>query len=224
LFYLASNENGILTDMLDDLIFVVDDDAAMRRSIVFLAESVGWSVQAFASAEDFLKQCEPERGSCLILDIRMPTMSGLELQQILKERRSELPIVFITGHGDVAMAVQAMKNGALDFIEKPFKDQQLLDAIAQAVRNSSQRKAQHRHQAEARDLLERLTQREREVALLVARGLSNKLIARELDISDKTVQVHRAHVLEKMGVHSAAQLAQQLMRIERDGGEPPPFT
>jgi two-component system response regulator FixJ len=210
--------------MLDDLIYVVEDDAAMRRSVVFLIESVGWSVRAFASAEDFLQQAAPDQGSCLILDIRMPTMSGLELQQILKSRRIELPIVFITGHGDVALAVQAMKEGAQDFIEKPFKDQQLLDAVAQAVRTSGRRRAQDRHQAEARHLLERLTQREREVAVLVARGLSNKLIARELDISDKTVQVHRAHVMEKMGVHSAAQLAQLLMRIERDGGgEPPPF-
>lgn len=204
--------------MQDDLIYVVEDDAAMRRSIVFLAESVGWSVSAYASAEDFLREVEPEQGACLILDVRMPTMSGLELQRTLNARGVALPIVFITGHGDVAMAVQAMKEGAQDFIEKPFKDQQLLDAIAQAVRASGQRRVRDRRQAEARDLLERLTQREREVAALVARGLSNKLIARELDISDKTVQVHRAHVLEKMAVHSAAQLAQLLVRIERDGG------
>ena len=204
--------------MPDDLIYVVEDDAAMRRSIVFLAESVGWSARGFASAEDFLKETEPELGACLILDIRMPTMSGLELQRTLNARGAAVPpIVFITGHGDVAMAVQAMKEGALDFIEKPFKDQQLLDAIALAVRVSGQRRVRDQRQAEARHLLERLTQREREVAALVARGLSNKLIARELDISDKTVQVHRAHVLEKMGVHSAAQLAQLLMRIERDG-------
>jgi FixJ family two-component response regulator len=204
--------------MPDDLIYVVEDDAAMRRSIVFLAESVGWVARAYASAEDFLREAEPERGACLILDVRMATMSGLELQRTLNARGVALPIVFITGHGDVAMAVQAMKEGALDFIEKPFKDQQLLDAIAHAVRASSQRRVRDRRQAEARDLLERLTQREREVAALVARGLSNKLIARELAISDKTVQVHRAHVLEKLGVHSAAQLAQLLVRIEPDGG------
>lgn len=204
--------------MRDDLIFVVEDDAAMRRSIVFLAESVGWSVRAYASAEDFLREAVPEQGACLILDIRMPTMSGLELQRMLNARGVALPVVFITGHGDITMAVQAMKEGAQDFIEKPFKDQQLLDAIALAVRTSSQRRARDQRQAEAHHLLERLTQREREIAVLVARGLSNKLIARELDISDKTVQVHRAHVLEKMGVHSAAQLAQLLVQIERDGG------
>jgi FixJ family two-component response regulator len=210
--------------MSDDLIYVVEDDAAMRRSIVFLAESVGWQVGAYGSAESFLAEADLERGSCLILDIRMPTMSGLELQKVLKTRACPLPVVFITGHGDVAMAVEAMKLGAQDFIEKPFKDQQLLDAIAQAVRVTSQRRLLDRSQAEARHLLDRLTQREREVATLVARGLSNKLIARELDISDKTVQVHRAHVLEKMGVHSAAQLAQLLMRIEQDGGGlPPPY-
>ena len=199
--------------MADDLIYVVEDDAAMRRSIVFLAESVGWPVRDFASAEDFLAQAEPERASCLILDIRMPTMSGLELQQELNRRKFALPVVFITGHGDVAMAVQAMKLGAQDFIEKPFKDQQLLDAIAQAVRVSASRRVRDRRQAEVRLLFNRLTAREREVAHLVARGLSNKLIARELDISDKTVGVHRTHVLEKLDVHSAAQLAQLLMAM-----------
>ncbi len=204
--------------MPDDLIYVVEDDAAMRRSIVFLAESVGWTVRAFASAEAFLDEARPEQGSCLILDIRMPTMSGLELQQELIRRAASLPVVFITGHGDVAMAVQAMKLGAQDFIEKPFKDQQLLDAIAQAVRVTASRKVRDRRQAEVRHLLDKLTQREREVAALVARGLSNKLIARELDISDKTVGVHRTHVLEKLGVHSAAQLAQLLMGAEQDGG------
>lgn len=203
--------------MPDDLIYVVEDDAAMRRSIVFLAESVGWTVLAFASAEAFLAQVEPDRGSCLILDIRMPTMSGLELQQELARRQVALPVVIITGHGDVAMAVQAMKLGAQDFIEKPFKDQQLLDAIAQAVRVSAGRRIREQRHAEVRHLLTKLTQREREVAALVARGLSNKLIARELDISDKTVGVHRAHVLEKLGVHSAAQLAQLLMHIEQNG-------
>ena len=200
--------------MPDISIFVVDDDDAMRRSIVFLAESVGWEVRAFASAEECLACADLAAGRCLVLDVRMATMSGLQLQRELGARGIELPIVFITGHGDVSSAVQAMKNGALDFIEKPFGDQQLLDAITRAVRESTKTRELASKQAEYRRQLEQLTQREREVAELVARGLSNKLIARELTISDKTVQVHRAHLMEKLGVHSAAELAQVLMRAD----------
>ncbi len=202
--------------MTEMTVYVVDDDAATRRSIVFLAESVGWRTEACASAEDFLASLRDDPCGCLILDIRMPTMSGLELQQVLRRRLPALPIIFITGHGDVSMAVQAMKDGATDFIEKPFRDQQLLDAIAHAMRECARSRAAASRQAEHRRVLEALTQREREVAALVARGLSNKLIARELAISDKTVQVHRAHVLEKMGVHSAAELAQVLIRADPD--------
>ena len=200
--------------MPDISIFVVDDDDAMRRSIVFLAESVGWDVRAFASAEECLACADLATARCLVLDVRMATMSGLQLQRELGARGIEIPIVFITGHGDVSSAVQAMKNGALDFIEKPFGDQQLLDAITRAVRKSTKTRELASKQAEYRRQLEQLTQREREVAELVARGLSNKLIARELTISDKTVQVHRAHLMEKLGVHSAAELAQVLMRAD----------
>lgn len=204
--------------MVEPTIYVVDDDAALRRSIVFLAESVGWRVRAYGSAETLLAHLDADACGCLVLDIRMPTMSGLELQQALRARAISLPIVFITGHGDVSIAVQAMKDGALDFIEKPFKDQQLLDAIARAVRESTKSQAHAERQAESRRVLDQLTHREREVAALVARGLSNKLIARELGISDKTVQVHRAHALEKMGAHSAAELAQVLMRADPSRG------
>jgi len=202
--------------MAESTVHVVDDDAAMRRSIVFLTESVGWPVASWASAEAFLAAAGAEMSGCLVLDIRMPAMSGLELQQVLRERQLRLPVIFITGHGDVAMAVQAMKDGALDFLEKPFKDQQLLDAIARAMREQARSQAAASRQAEVRGLYAALTAREREVAARIARGLSNKLVARELAISDKTVQVHRAHVMEKMGVHSAAELAQLLMRIEPD--------
>lgn len=202
--------------MSEPTVHVVDDDAAMRRSIVFLAESVGWPVASWPSAEVFLAAAGPGMRGCLVLDIRMPAMSGLELQQVLRERQLALPIIFITGHGDVAMAVQAMKDGALDFLEKPFKDQQLLDAIARAMREQARHQAVASRQAEVRSLYAALTAREREVAARIARGLSNKLVARELAISDKTVQVHRAHVMEKMGVHSAAELAQLLMRLEPD--------
>lgn len=202
--------------MPEPTVHVVDDDAAMRRSVVFLAESVGWAVASWPSAEAFLAAASAGMSGCLVLDIRMPAMSGLELQQVLRDRLPSLPIIFITGHGDVTMAVQAMKDGAFDFLEKPFKDQQLLDAIARAMREQARSQAAASRQAEVRSLYAALTAREREVAVRIARGLSNKLVARELAISDKTVQVHRAHVMEKMGVHSAAELAQLLMRIEPD--------
>lgn len=196
------------------LVYVVDDDAAMRRSLVYLVESVGWRCEGFAEAEAFLKQVDAAAAGCLLLDIRMPGMSGIEVQRELAARGNALPIIFITAHGDVAMAVQAMKDGAFDFVEKPFKDQQLLDAIARAMRASAKRLERSSEQAAVRQLIEQLTPREREVAALVARGVSNKQVARELDISDKTVQAHRAHILEKLDVHSAAQLAQLLFRAE----------
>jgi FixJ family two-component response regulator len=196
------------------LVRVVDDDAAMRRSVVFLAESVGWEVADYADARGFLADPRPARPGCLVLDVRMPGMSGLELQQEMQRLALALPIVFITGHGDVSLAVEAMKHGACDFIEKPFKDQALLDAIGHAVRLSRKRSERALEHDELGRLYDALTQREREVAALVARGLSNKLIGRQLSISDKTVQVHRAHVMEKMQVHSAAELARRLMTFE----------
>lgn len=195
-------------------VYVVDDDDTMCRSVVFLAESVGWRARGFVDAESFLAQADSSAVGCLVLDIRMPTMSGLELQQAMNARGLDLPIIFITGHGDVSMAVQAMKDGAVDFIEKPFKDQVLLDAIAQAVRRSraaADRAGQHEHTLQR---YEQLTLREREIAQRVARGQPSKLIARELGISDKTVQVHRTHILEKMNVHSAAELAHLLTQVD----------
>ncbi|MEW5891022.1 MAG: response regulator [Pseudomonadota bacterium] len=197
---------------LDDaLIYIVDDDEALRRSLVFLLESVGWRVEVHASAEDFLAACRAGLPGCLVLDIRMPSMSGLELQRVMKERGIDLPVVFITGHGDVSMAVQAMKQGASDFVEKPFKDQVLLDAVAHAVRQSRECQEEARRRSEARAALDRLSPREREVARLVARGLPNKLVGRELDISEKTVHVHRQHVMDKTGVGSAAELARLML-------------
>lgn len=198
----------------DELIHIVDDDGAMRRSVAFLADSMGWAVAQHASAEEFLAAVRPEQPGCVVLDIRMPTMSGLELQQAMAARRIDLPIIFITGHADVSIAVLAMKHGAFEFLEKPFKDQALLDAIAQAVRTSRERCGRTRQQDELRRRYDQLTAREREVAVHVARGLANKLIARELDISEKTVQVHRAHVMEKMRAHSAAELAHLLIALD----------
>ena len=197
------------------LVHVVDDDAGLRRSLRFLLESVGWSVQLHASAEEFLEiAAPPKQPCCLLLDIRMPTMSGLELQQVLVERGIHLPILFMTGHADVSMAVQAMKSGAADFIEKPFKDQVVLDAVAAAVRRSAEALHEARIRKDAIALLDALSPREREVARLVALGQPNKLIASALGISEKTVHIHRQHVMEKAGLSSAAELARLMLRAD----------
>jgi len=203
------------------VIHVVDDDPALRRALAFLFESVGWRVAAHASAEDFLAAWRPGAPGCVVLDIRMPAMSGLELQQVMRARSIALPIVFLTGHGDVSLAVQAMKHGACDFIEKPFRDQVLLDAVAGAVRGCVEHYADEQSRDAAAACLARLSPREREVARLVAHGLPNKSIARALDISERTVHVHRQHVMEKTSVSSAAQLARLMIRADPDSLDTP---
>ena len=197
-------------------IHLVDDDAAFRRSLVFLLESMGWPVQAHASAADYLDAGLPalEQTGCLLLDVRMPGMSGLELQQALIARGCHLPIVFITGHGDVELGVQAMKRGAFDFLEKPFKDQRLLDVVSAALRQREADLVSSERAQQAGDRLARLSPREAEVARLVAQGLPNKLVARELDISEKTVHIHRQHVMEKAEVGSAAELARLMLQAD----------
>ena len=197
-------------------IHLVDDDAAFRRSLVFLLESMGWPVQAHASAADYLDAGLPalEQTGCLLLDVRMPGMSGLELQRALIARGCHLPIVFITGHGDVELAVQAMKHGAFDFLEKPFRDQRLLDVVSAALRQREADLVSSERAQQAGDRLARLSPREAEVARLVAQGLPNKLVARELDISEKTVHIHRQHVMEKAEVGSAAELARLMLQAD----------
>jgi len=195
----------------DALLFVVDDDAAMRRSLAYLFESAGWRVASFESAHDFLDRYDGHVPGCLVLDVRMPLMSGLELQQTLKDHGVRLPVIFLTGHGDLAMAVQAMKTGACDFLEKPCKDQVLLDAVTRAVLRSIEACRISGQTRAAQAALANLTAREREVAALMAAGKPSKVIARELAISDKTVQVHRHNTMEKLGVHSAAEIAHLLM-------------
>lgn len=197
------------------VVHVVDDDPALRRSLRFLLESVEWKVQLHASAEEFLEAAgQAQQPACVLLDIRMPAMSGLELQQVLQERGIAVPIVFMTGHADVSMAVQAMKSGAADFIEKPFKDQVVLDAVAAAMRSSAEALHEQQVRNEAVQLLASLSPREREVAQLVAQGQPNKLIAATLGISEKTVHIHRQHVMEKTGVSSAAELARLMLRAD----------
>ncbi len=198
------------------LIRVVDDEASLRRALVFLLESAGWRVSAYESAEAFLAAwSEPAAPGCLILDIRMPMMSGLELQRILAERDIALPVIFLTGHADVSIAVQAMKQGACELIEKPFKDQSLLDAVGQAVRKDLARREEVHSRNALRARLERLSPREMEVAKLLAEGLPNKTIGQHLDISERTVQVHRLHVMEKLSIHSAAELARMLPQADK---------
>jgi two-component system, LuxR family, response regulator FixJ len=201
----------------DAVLFVVDDDAAMRRSLAYLFDSAGWRVKPFESAQDFLDHYDGHVPGCLVLDVRMPLMSGLGLQQTLKERGVRIPIIFLTGHGDLAMAVQAMKTGACDFLEKPCKDQVLLDAVTRAVQRSIAQGRINLQTCTAQAALATLTAREREVAELMAAGKPNKIIARELAISDKTVQVHRHNTMEKLGLHSAAEIARLLMEAGHPG-------
>lgn len=201
------------------LIHVVDDEAPFRRSLLFLLESVGWQAVGHDSGEAFLQAAPafPPGGGCIVLDIRMPRVSGLELQRRLLAAGSLFPVIFMTGHGDVELAVQAMKDGALDFLQKPFKDQLFLDAVERAVQVSRERHAAQRRQGEAADILARLSAREREVARLLALGLANKEVARLLGISDNTVHVHRQRVMEKSGTGSAADLARLILRADPRG-------
>jgi FixJ family two-component response regulator len=193
-------------------VHVVDDDASLRRALIFLLESVGWQVVAHASAEEFLKAFDrSRRPACLVLDIRMPLMSGLELQQVLHQRGIQVPIVFLTGHGDIEMAVQAMKLGANDFIEKPFKDQVLIDAVGRALRRDVEQRGEKQERVALRERIARLSPRELEVARLVADGLPSKTISTRLDISERTVQVHRLHLMAKLDIHSVAELARLIL-------------
>jgi len=191
----------------EPVVHIVDDEAAIRESLAMLLRSVGLASRTHASALEFLSAWTPGGEACLVADVRMPGMSGLELQEALQERSAALPTIIITGHGDVAMAVRAMKAGASDFIEKPFNDQVLLDAVHRALEQSRAAGAPNgvsRAEAEARFAL--LTPREREVMLLVAEGRPNKVVATRLGLSTRTVEVHRAKVMEKMQVKSLAEL------------------
>lgn len=195
-------------------LFVVDDDDAMRHSLVFLLQSLGQPVKAFASAEAFLGAWDSTQAGCLVTDVRMPGLSGLELQAELNRRGDTLGIVFLSGHGDIPMAVRAMRAGAVAFLEKPFNDQVLLDYVSEALGSSAEACARRASARDLADRLARLTARERSVMELVAQGKANKVIAHELDISMKTVEVHRAHVMEKMDAGSVAELTRQLVKAD----------
>ncbi|QDF96587.1 DNA-binding response regulator [Azoarcus sp. DD4] len=198
----------------DQQIFIVDDDEALRDSLVWMLESSGYRVAAFDSAEAFLAAWSDLMAGCLVLDVRMPGMSGLELFEELGRRRCTLPVIFITGHGDVPMAVAALKKGAADFIEKPFADRDMLRLVAQCLEQERASRGKRRQEADTARRLEHLTQREREVLDLIIAGKLNKQIADVLGISIKTVEVHRARVMEKMGAHSLAELVQHVVTVE----------
>jgi FixJ family two-component response regulator len=194
-------------------VFIVDDDEAVCDSLGLLLQSVGLRFAAYPSAQVFWQAFEPQHSGCLILDVRMPGMSGLELAQRLREQAADLPIIFITGHGDVPMAVEAMRLGAVDFIQKPFRDQDLLDRVFQALaQNAASRRVQAELQA-IRERLAALTPRECDVLELLLTGKINKVIASELGLSQRTVELHRARVLEKMQADSLASLVQMVLRV-----------
>lgn len=195
-------------------VFIVDDDPGVRDAIGLLLRSVGLPFRGFSSAHEFLEAYSPSMAGCLILDVRMPGMGGLDLQNHLQELGSILPIIFITAHGDVPMAVNAVKAGAMDFVEKPFRDQALLDKVQEALALNARLRDADEELAELRERLESLTPREREVMELVVDGKANKNIARALGISQRTVEIHRARVMEKMGVRSVSLLVQSVMRAQ----------
>jgi FixJ family two-component response regulator len=191
---------------LKPIVFVVDDDPSMRLALANLFQSMSLRVEVFGSAPELLQTKLPDVASCLVLDIRLPGVNGLDFQTRLAEADIHIPIVFITGHGDIPMSVQAMKAGAIDFLTKPFRDQDMLDAVTRALERDRKRRENERAVADLRVLFESLTPREREVMSLVAAGLMNKQIAGELGVREITVKIHRGHVMRKMKARSLADL------------------
>jgi RNA polymerase sigma factor (sigma-70 family) len=198
--------------MTEPKVHIVDDDDAMRDSLKWLLESRGLEVELYPSGEAFLAAFNNSCSGCLVLDVRMPGMNGMDLYEQLRARNSTLPVIFITGHGDVPMAVSALKKGAADFIEKPFNDQDMLRLIETCMRQDRAAAAKRAENASVAQRLESLTQREREVLGLIVAGKLNKQIADELGISIKTVEVHRSRVMEKMGANSVAELVQLVLK------------
>ncbi len=202
--------------MHEATVFIVDDDYEVRTALQLLMASVGLKTEAFESARHYLDQFDPRQAGCLVLDVRMPGMSGLELQSVLSQKPLYPPIVMVTGHGDVPMAVRAVQAGALDFIEKPFSDQLLLDSVHRAIEKDAQQRGEASRLAEINLRLQRLTPRERQVMEHVVAGLRNKVIAAELKVSLSTVEAHRARVMEKMEVKSLSELMRVMLSLQRN--------
>jgi two-component system, LuxR family, response regulator FixJ len=195
-------------------VFIVDDDDGVRASIRVLLKSVGIASTPIASAQNFLASYEVSQPGCLVLDIRMPGMSGLDLQQQLNMRGAAIPVIFVTGHADIPMAVEAMQHGAFDFLQKPFRDQDLIDRVQRALIKDQENRQALKESERIRARLQSLTPREREVLDMITRGKLNKVIAAELGLSQRTVEIHRAHVMEKMAAPSIAQLVRMMMDLE----------
>lgn len=205
------------------IVYVVDDDATTRQSVVFLLESLELDARSYASASEFLADYQPGIPACLVLDVRMPGMSGLELQERLHQDLIELPVIFVSGHGDIPMVVRAMRQGAVDFLQKPYHDQDLLDRVQQAIELDRRRQIARREEVMVMARYNFLTPRERDVFTLIIDGLTNKAIGQRLNISPKTVETHRARVMEKMHAESLADLFQHHAVIDRVNQRRPPL-
>jgi FixJ family two-component response regulator len=197
------------TASAQQIVYVVEEDASMRRALSNLFESVGLGAETFGSASEMLQRKLPDVASCLVLDVRLPGLSGLDFQAELAKANIHIPIIFMTGHGDIPMTVRAMKGGAVDFLTKPFRDQDMLDAVLTAIERDRKRRETDKIVADLQTLLETLTPREREVFTLVSSGLMNKQIAGELGLAEITVKIHRGHIMKKMGARSLADLVRK---------------
>jgi two-component system response regulator FixJ len=194
-------------------VFVVDDDEAVRDSLRLLLKSAGILAVTYASAQELLANYDPAQPGCLVLDVRMPGTSGLEMQHELNLRGAMIPVIFITGHGDIPMAVEAMQQGAFDFLQKPFRDSDLLDRVQRALARDQEQRDRLRQTDRIRERLASLSPREREVLDLVTRGKANKMVAGDLGVSQRTVEIHRAHVMQKMEAGSLAELVRMMMTV-----------
>ena len=196
------------------IVFVIDDDASVRKSLRRLLGAARYKVELFTSASEFLARSVHDGASCVVVDVRMPELNGIDFQKALIEGGREEQLVFITGHGDIPMCARAMKAGAVDFLPKPFKPKQLLESVERALTRSAEQRRRASAKAHARDLIERLTPREHEVMQLVATGMLNKQVGGELGMAEKTVKTHRAHVMQKLGITSVAELMVVLQKAE----------